>query len=608
MKIRLSLFLTLVFVSSVYSMNREGAVSPCITQDGNPLSLLELRLSILNHIFKTTSNQKAIAAFKALACVDTYSSNFFKGSSVNTEDFIRLLYTLSYYDRFDMDTLKEISPLLHKEGVSFFEKNITVCDNLVQYFKNQFAKGKLVSKDLEVLYGLKEHSMMKYVASYYFSDEYEYSKAKKNLLVHALDLEVCNEVITFLMECNFSLDAFHPRTPPPLVIVVNKLLEQDVTLKSLQTGMNLDCAYEVIPVEDQVILSIQRLEKLLAMLIEKGASVNSSFRSERFEKGKGMIDYYMTPLSQAIYESNVKRILYFLDKGACLTVESLEALLTMAKITDKEFLTIGDIFLSRAEGNDLLITLLGKIIQIEYFYLNDPIGINQLRLYDIDLKKRSRYLFTRLLEKKEISINTAIDSLGTALLSLAEDTNNSEIAQLLIKKGAINYLSPLRELLMSFGAVYSCGEKSVEEKEEKAKAVLDEVRKLVEDKKITVQNASVVFTIMLTVPLSEETKNLLKLFASREPLSLKTQSYGTITSVFHYMVALVNGSKGKGSAEYNRVLTSVCSLISWLAQGGVKDEITSNGKTAAERAYELDMPELAEHIVRTLVAKGDVQY
>ncbi|MBA3752484.1 hypothetical protein H0X06_06920, partial [Candidatus Dependentiae bacterium] len=79
---------------------------------------------------------------------------------------------------------------------------------------------------------------------------------------------------------------------------------------------------------------------------------------------------------------------------------------------------------------------------------------------------------------------------------------------------------------------------------------------------------------------------------------------------FHCLVAFIDNTQqdikqvtyaqSSLAAERVRLLEGAFSLISWLTKEGVKDVIKSNGKTAAQKAHQLGMPEVARRITNEL--------
>ncbi|MBA3752539.1 hypothetical protein H0X06_07210 [Candidatus Dependentiae bacterium] len=101
-----------------------------------------------------------------------------------------------------------------------------------------------------------------------------------------------------------------------------------------------------------------------------------------------------------------------------------------------------------------------------------------------------------------------------------------------------------------------------------------------------------------TFPLLDESRNLLKCLAVREPFSLSIAYYNDVTSVFHFIVAMVYYLKQKDLSFYEHFLKEGgLSLISWLAAEKVTDEVVSEGKTASQKAAELGLAELSQHIM-----------
>ncbi len=144
--------------------------------------------------------------------------------------------------------------------------------------------------------------------------------------------------------------------------------------------------------------------------------------------------------------------------------------------------------------------------------------------------------------------------------------------------------------------------------EEYLKKLFVRTRNLVLNNSVSLETVTPTLCLACVFHGFNESRELFKCVAGYEPLSLSLLHYNNVTSVFHFIVAMVNYYAKKDPLFYEHfVEEGGLSFISWLADESVKDEIVSEGKTASEKAAELGLCKVAEHIVSALsLAKAQI--
>ncbi|MBA2307512.1 hypothetical protein H0W26_05245, partial [Candidatus Dependentiae bacterium] len=425
MKKCISLLVTLAFMGSLGAMNKDISEASYET----PLTMPDIRLPIVECLFILIPTKKAIESFKAWSLVNKESVEFFKESEKFTAALVRSLYNLSYYYDFDICLLDNMSCLLNKDIFTDFKRDLSTNKNLVLLFKT-CSKSKKWDRAIEEVSTAKKNAVIN-PDMHYWKDTYKDFPAKKTLLIHALELDAPENVIKCLLNYKLLLKKLHPTTPAPFLAQFAKCIEQDKNLSSIRARRIIN------PTQEQkACLALTNAEEIMSLLLKGGASVNGSFT---FDTPIGI--YCVTPLLLAAEESNIQRLRYLVSNGALLNAEAFRALM-MLEAPQREFSSLMEIILPKAENKSLLIKLIEEITCFEYKCLQDEEFQNSLQGNDIDWKERSRSMLALLLEKEDIDLNTPLDcSTSTnkmTLLSLADEYNNEEVAQILLSKGALD--------------------------------------------------------------------------------------------------------------------------------------------------------------------------
>ena len=126
---------------------------------------------------------------------------------------------------------------------------------------------------------------------------------------------------------------------------------------------------------------------------------------------------------------------------------------------------------------------------------------------------------------------------------------------------------------------------SLEYSEKDLKSLFEETKNAVLGNKGPIENTAQILSLACVFPSFDESRELFKCVAAYEPLSLLLPPCKGITSVFHFIVAMVDYFAQKDSQYYEHFLADGgLALISWLASQGVEDLVLSEGKTAAGKS------------------------
>ncbi len=572
------------------------------TLTATTLLMPELRLPIIEYLFELADKNKPLKDFQALSLANTESLAFFKNSKKFTEFLAKFLYKKSYFTDFKLSHLDTLRPLLHEEGITTFNTNLTLCDALVSLIK-ECSKNNEWEKVYKELVKVKKLSSSNYMSSYYYNGIYKGCPAKKNLLVQALECNAPEDIIKFLIDCKFPPNT-HITTPGHMLLLYDQVLEQDTIFASSDSDSNQ---------KQKASDTRNRLEKIITMVIDAGASPNSLFCSYNFIKGK----IEETPLLLAIEKGNLQRILFLIKKEVCLVInKEFEVLIQSTLFKNEEILTIICSLLNKDTYKNRTLDIINLLVDFEQVCSFDQDYKNKLEAVDINWKERSRSLLLMLLEKNTIDIHTPC-AFEQTVIARAQAAKNDEFAQILILHGAVstsldekweNTMLLMKKLKKNAMMCGSLEENNLLTLQTNSRALLDEVRKLLLDNKITL-NKEIIFLLLgiaIDNSLSNEARDFLKIVVSREPLSLNITLEGNttpITSVSDCFQVFFYGMKNLDLSTYKALLNQSIPLIAWLGKEGLLQSIEKEGKTAAEKAEELGMPELAELIILALQGK-----
>lgn len=561
----------LLLLSTSLAQGMENSATLSIPTDesiNSPFFIPELRLPLMETLFTITSNEEAVKAFVRCALVNKESLKFFKDSAQYTTIFSRSLYSLSYYNDLNNKTiLKQLEHLLNKEGLDTFNKELDLGWKLRRIFEECVAKKKW-DRALEEL-SLKENcSLLKSAVNYYYWKDCRHP-IKITLLADVLEKDAPDEVILILISHGAYVNKLHRSTPQPFLILFTKFLAYHSNPK-----LYSETAQPLIK-ED--------LDRKMDLLIKKGASLSNS----SYEAGT-VLDRKMTPLYAAVKSGDPQMVYYLIEKG-------------LYREDSGTFERIVNLFVVDKISLDMLKAVISIPGSTICFLQRLLVVIPQ---FNEDKQAKALVILSLLLEQK-IDLNDASEELSF-LLAVAEIVgNNDKVIDLLIQRGFTH-------------AIYDTNRETLLDLHKKLLKVttLEEVDQIFNELTVVLKDIGLgeLWSIAIQIPLRlacgnfsnvPAARDFLKYIASVEKyLSFNLDDY-QVTSVFHALVAWLAFEQSKPeNLQYEILLAGMPELILWLAQEGVKDERVSEGKTAAEKARELDMPEIADCIASPLTWKG----
>ncbi len=574
------LSLLLLSPAVVSGMVQEASISAVAssadTQSSLILSLPELRLFFLISLFKTKPVSDAVNYFRAYSIVDKASQGFLKEKADLTLLFAQELYKIAYFYDFEITVLNQLQPLLNQKGLALFNEDLALGKKLKEMFELSAKQNQwdVVLKELR-LQAEAEFSLLKNAVNYYWESTYCGSPAKMTLLVHALELDAPEDVIGILLSHGAVVDNLSCTTPPPFLITFTKFL-----------SCHSSCSQFKVEAEDiqQLPSKIEALEKKMMVLTKAGASMHSFF----YNYSMSIIqNQKMTPLLAAVDSGDPQMVRYLIKKGFRFVDRA--AFFKAFFVNEGSLLMVKAVVSIPETALDFLRYLLPKIPSFNEIY-----------------QKKALVTLSLLLEQK-IDLNATWH--GVPLLAAAKGCGcNDKVVDMLIKKGFSQTPSNVKaEVLMNLYQGFRKGYAlPVEERSKAIGSLLAELRTVLVGTDLD-KLPSKVIRMFLEAALEfsrlPEAKEFLEYIATSEE-SLSLDFLGLhVTSVFHAIVAYSNYMRKllKGNYETSEQMQNIDHLIRWLVVKGVKDQRTSEGKTAEERAKELGMLPLAETIHDSLV-------
>ena len=587
-----------LFVGSAFIGSAFGMQSDSLEKSSEISYLQEIRLLISDYIFRIASEKNAILAFRSWCATDTKAWNFFKKNGSATTEFLKQLHNLSYRNYFDLRLLNQLTPLLAPPMVDAFEKGISEAQSLINLFTT-CAEENCWKKALEKINSLKKDSTTCYCMSNYYW-ETTYRKAfpcRKTLLIHALELQAPIEVIDELTSCGSLVTRLTQSTPAPCLIVCEAMIELDRKIEwNREYTERRSKSHPDLPVSEEIMNPTwEQLDRIMTLLLSKGASLQDSFHGV----SSGFFTHieHATPLLYAVRDKNLKLVEYLKGKGAEVDFYSFsEGIIDPIRVDEK--IRSDDILFS------IFTTVLGmqgdryRFLHYLAIFIEGP---------ETEKKEMLFNLFKELLETTDSSILTSTRDGLTVLDRVFHTTTDTDILALLEEKGAVKSsrlenVKPLHEFLTKLSTAFDLSRSQEEEIERQVKPLLKEALEFLATPLLN-EGMPLLLYFTCAAPLEwDETKALLYALATHKSLYIDYPGYGEVRSFFHYIVGCIDEIKSQNLEDdaYAFALTHYSPLITWLAQQGIADDQRIEGKTAAEKAFALGMPDLAECITQAL--------
>ena len=596
--------LAFLLVGAAFTGSAFGMEATSVEQPSAILYVPDIRLLIADYIFRTSSEKNAILSFRAWNATDTKAWKLFKENEQLTIGLLKQLYTLSYRSYFDLTFLKQLTPQLPSSMVEAFQKGIKEAESLKALFIT-CAQEKCWDTASEKIESLKKDSVTLYcMNNYYWQDSCilvpivqlgDFAHAtkyptKKTLLIYALQQHAPIKVITELINCGASCIQADSSILPSCIEVCLQMIEWNMYY-------NLQCSQQdadLTLIDKEMKPAFEQLTTLMELLIEKGASLDDSFQSlapgfrEPFSK--------TAPLLIALNSQDLSTVNYLNKKGVELPLDHFKELLLEIGTFPEEHVMNKDAFFNflnpfvRTMPKDKYPFLMCLIVMSAHFTKPHQ-------------QEKILNLFKMILAETDTPTLTCAVEGMTILDRVLATTGNTDMITLLEERGAIrgnnehNEYEKMKQVFDLFIKLSSIleSERYNEEPLQEAKSILKEAQELLATPLIK-EIMPTLLSWAFTCPVEwDETKNFLLSAATNNWLPVEYGSYGPTPSIFHYIVARIYKVKEQLQLTLPNDYSEK-TLIIWLAQQGIKDDLLCRGKTAEEKAQALGMPDVAECI------------
>lgn len=600
------------------------------------LNIPALRLGVVQYLLQSCPTKDVAHTLIAWGLTDKSSAQALKNStSTSLINLIRSsCYSLDYDEQSLLATLK---PPLSQKEYDTYTKQRALMDNLVFTFESCKEQHNW-NPAFTALEDIKERKLIPFLNSCYWiyppgtktpklslsnpskiSSNWEYppkemylmSPARKTILTYALEFNAPIEVIQWLIKEGASVTNLHPQTPPPLLMVCRNISE---------------IFYSDLEDKDRKKL-IAHMRDLTTLLINSGACVNDAFTStyEFFT-----LKRKMTPLLDTILAPGIKDMKFLLSQASKeKIIVHPEAFIFAAGLFMNSDPQFPDDYKATSQKLKMLITLSDdRELLLSTFgnftHLNDS------------RKVEPAIAVLSLLIDQGVNINHREHNMTILDKALQEDWH-TDIILFLSQKGARpstpfdlseergkNYAffkayRKLFSLEKDFYIGYDYSSEYPLFLSETSRNILKEF--LPKAQEFLQNNAlsdeeynNIVIHLCLTalywgLSQSNELHDFFVFIATFRPLSFTYFKYGTITSVYHILVAYLSTFRTSSLCCFSNNTRlndemkdplGIRSLIHKLAYKGIKDDIHSKGKTAVEKAREFRLNSIADFITTSL--------
>lgn len=611
MKNKLSCLLVLLIGGSLSGMDAPPA-EECASEGDivcNPL----VRLEVAERLFRLFPEKEAVEALINWALMNQESYGIFLDSGIQTTLLLKRILRSSYaYNRDEQLIAQSLRSLVSQSEYKVHAQNKALLDGFVNILK-ACSERQDWQEAFTALKTLQDNTALKdYFSFCLWKDDYLGSPARKAVVNYALELGAPKKLIKALIRWGTRLTDLPSQTPPPLLAVGKKITELKQPGNSERNTVS---SAPLVELDEKGKDSLEELRALIPLLVKSGAKVTDNFINMN----------NANPATRSI--SSVGWAILKKDK------ETLELLLKGEKLfLPDEFAlaTICFLYEDSAEREELFRKVLGASKDIEKMFFR-VIPYFQEFQTDSDIPNPIDRIIKVLsiIIDYGVDLNPPVSGWHTFLDFAYQFKLDEKIIDFLIEKGVkksgIEVNDEGRKMQDCFNVcrdIFLRKTKGEQVSQEEICLLLKEAKRILPalaanifdtPANLGANNPNEVWGSVLSqfvglameVLSSPEAYEFFFFIETYRPLSVPFSMYGTVTSVFHWIVGACNLMKiSQGEEAYSSALKGMSEglsvLLAKFAQNGVKDDKKSEGKTAAERARALGMDELANLITNAL--------
>lgn len=587
-----------------------GMDAPPVVVYNDPLA----RVWIAECLFRLFPEKEAVDTLVSWARTDKASVNVLKSEIITGFLLERIKFCSYAYNRDEQMIAQPLKPLLSQAKYNAYLQNNALFDVFITIIK-ACAEKQDWEEAFILLKQLQGKALKDYFSFCLWKDNYLGSPAKKAVLNYAIELGSPNEFIKALIESGASLTGLPSQTPPPLLAACKKIT--DLKNPGISEDLEIISSAPLVELDDKGKCSLDQLKALLTLLVESGAKVTDDFV---FLNQPNPIKSSISPIGWTILKQD-KETLELLLKGKKLLLPNEFLLATVSFLSEdsvvKEELLKRVLEVSEKKDTQILFNVFSTSLH--------GILLNSNRVPNLVERVIKELSF---LIDYGVDLNISIDGENNILDRAYDLKWDEKIIEFLTEKGAKKSSIELsdkahkeKEFALVANDVYLRGVKGGPVSKEEICSVLKDAKIMlptivmrmfgicanenINPNELWGVSLESFFNMAMQVLSSQEAYEFLFFLETFKPLSFSYKGYGTITSVFHWIVASFNLIKvNHGQSIYDSEVKTkrdeLCLLLTKLVQSGIKDDKTSEGKTAVERARELGLKEIADLIANAM--------